>query len=151
MARMYSRKRGKHGSKKPAKKSVPSWVRYKPKEVELLIAKLSKDGKTTSHIGMLLRDAYGIPSVRALCNKSINDILKEKKLLQEVPEDMISLFKKFASIKKHLENNKHDQTAARGLTITESKINKLAKYYKKIERMPETWKFDPDRMGFYQE
>ena len=40
MARMHSRKRGKHGSKKPAKKTSPPWIRYKPKEVELLIAKI---------------------------------------------------------------------------------------------------------------
>ena len=43
MARMHSRKKGKHGSKKPAKKSTPSWTRYKPKEIEMLIAKLAKD------------------------------------------------------------------------------------------------------------
>ena len=36
MARMYSRKHGKSGSKKPAKKVNPSWTRYKGKEVELL-------------------------------------------------------------------------------------------------------------------
>ena len=45
MARMYSRKRGKHGSKKPAKKTVPSWTRYKPKEIELIIVKHAKEGK----------------------------------------------------------------------------------------------------------
>ena len=151
MARMYSRKKGKHGSKKPAKKTAPSWLRYKGKEVELLIAKLAKDGKTTSQIGLLLRDTYGIPNVNALCGKSIGAILKEKKLLTEVPEDMTALFKRYAAVKKHLDANKHDETARRGLLITNSKIHRLIKYYKRVGRIPETWKFDADRMGFFAE
>ena len=151
MARMHSRKRGKHGSKRPAKKTAPSWIRYKAKEVELIIAKLVKEGKTSSQIGVILRDTYGIPSVSALCGKSITAMLKEKKMLPEVPEDLSALFKKYAAVKKHLENNKHDETAARGLSLAESKINRLVKYYKRIGRIPETWKFNAERMGFYAE
>jgi len=148
---MHSRKRGKHGSKKPAKKTVPSWTRYKPKEIELIIVKHAKEGKTTSQIGVMLRDTYGIPSVSALCGKSLSAILKEKKIIGEVPEDLIALFKRYAAVKKHLENNKHDETAARGISLTESKINRLAKYYKRTGRLPETWKFDSERMGFFAE
>ena len=148
---MHSRKRGKHGSKKPAKKTSPSWIRYKGKEVELLIAKLAKEGKTTSQIGLILRDVYGIPSANALCGKSISAIIKEKNLVPEIPEDLTSLFKKYASVKKHLDTNRHDQTAARGLQLTESKINRLVKYYKRTGRVPEAWKFDADRMGFFAE
>ena len=151
MARMHSRKRGKHGSKKPAKKSAPSWIRYKAKEIEMLIAKLSKEGKNPSQIGILLRDTYGIPNVSALCGKSISAILKEKKMLQEVPEDLISLFKKYAEVRKHLEINKHDETAARGLHLTESKIGRLTKYYKRTGRISEDWKFDTERAGFFSE
>jgi len=149
MARMHSRKKGKHGSKKPAKKTVPSWIRYKPKEIELLIAKLSKEGKNSSQIGILLRDVYGIPNVSALCGKSISAILKEKKLTSELPEDLTALFKKYAEIMKHLETNKHDETAARGLSLTESKINRLAKYYKRTGKILESWKFDAERAGFF--
>ncbi|MBI2658717.1 30S ribosomal protein S15 [Candidatus Woesearchaeota archaeon] len=151
MARMHSRKKGKHGSKKPAKKTSPSWTRYKPKEVELLIAKLSKDGRTTSQIGVLLRDVYGIPSVLALCSKSISSILKEKDLSAEVPEDMISLFKKIAALRKHIEANRHDETSKRGLLLTQSKINRLTKYYKRTGKIPENWKFDATRSGFFAE
>lgn len=148
---MHSRKRGKHGSKKPAKKTASSWIRYKPKEVELLIAKFAKDGKISSQIGILLRDVYGIPSVLALCGKPISAILKEKKLLQEIPEDLTSMFKKYAAVRKHIESNKHDETAARGLHLAESKINRLVKYYKRTGRIPEAWKFDSERMGFFAE
>ena len=151
MARMHSRKRGKHGSKKPARKTAPSWIRYKAKEVELLIAKLAKEGKTTAQIGILLRDTYGIPNVLALCGKSVSAILKEKKLLQEIPEDLTALFKKYAAIRKHIEANRHDETAARGLHLTESKIGRLTKYYKRTGRVSEDWKFDTERAGFFAE
>ena len=151
MARMHSRKKGKHGSKKPAKKTVPSWIRYKPKEIELLIAKLAKEGKNASQIGVLLRDVYGIPNVSALCGKSISAILKEKKLTSELPEDLTALFKKYAAVMKHIEANKHDETSARGLLLTESKINRLAKYYKRTGKILESWKFDAERAGFFGE
>lgn len=151
MARMHSRKRGKHGSKKPAKKISPSWARYKAKEIELVIAKLAKDGKTASQIGTILRDVYGIPSVLALCSKSVSAVLKEKSLLQEVPDDLTALFRKYASLKKHIEANRHDETAARGLLLTDSKIKRLTKYYKRSGRIPEAWKFDAERAGFFAE
>ena len=151
MARMYSGKKGKHGSKKPAKKTAPSWIRYQAKEVDLLIAKLAKEGKSTSQIGILLRDTYGIPNVLALCGKSISAILKDRKLIPEVPEDLTALFKKYVAVKKHIEANKHDETAARGLILSESKINRLVKYYKRVGRIPEAWKFDAERAGFFGE
>jgi len=71
MARIYSRRKGKSGSKKPIKKVLPTWVRYKAKEVELLIIKLAKEGKPLAEIGLILRDTYGIPSTRLLTNKKI--------------------------------------------------------------------------------
>ena len=151
MARMHSRKKGKHGSKKPSKKTVPSWIRYKGKEAELLITKLAKEGKSGAQIGILLRDVYGIPSISALCGKPISAILKEKKLLQEVPEDLTALFRKYAAVRKHIEANKHDETAARGLHLTESKIGRLTKYYKRTGRISEDWKFDTERAGFFGE
>ncbi|MBI2107660.1 30S ribosomal protein S15 [Candidatus Woesearchaeota archaeon] len=151
MARMYSRRRGKSGSKKPVKKSVPSWVPLKAKEVELLIAKLYKEGSSPSLIGLILRDTYGIPDVQVLCGKSITGILSDKKIKLEVPEDLSSLIKKFAAVKKHLENNRKDQSARRGLLITSSKIKKLVKYYKRTGKLDEKWKFDPEKAGFFLE
>lgn len=148
---MHSGKKGKHGSKKPAKKTVPSWVLYDAKKAEMLIAKLAKEGKSTSQIGVLLRDAYGIPNVLALCGKSVSAVLKEKKMAPEVPEDLIALFKRYAAVRKHIESNRHDETAARGLLLTESKIGRLTKYYKRSGRIPGTWKFDAERAGFFAE
>ena len=75
MGRMYSRKRGKSGSTKPTKNKQPSWVRYKDKEVELLIVELAKEEKTPSQIGLILRDIYGIAYVKQIAGKRITKVL----------------------------------------------------------------------------
>lgn len=142
MARIYSRSRGQHGSTKPSKKSTPTWTRYKAKEVELLVQKLVKEGHTTSEIGIILRDSYGIPDVKTVTGKRISDILKEKNILPKLPEDLMSLIKRNVQIRKHLEANKHDESANRGLTITESKIRRLVKYYIRMGKLPKDFKYD---------
>lgn len=149
MARMHSRARGKSGSKKPIKKSIPTWVRYKPKEVEMLIVKLAKEGNEASKIGALLRDIYGIPDSAMITSKSISMILKEKQLLKEIPEDLLALIRKSIMVRKHLDANKKDNTAKRGLQLTDSKINRLAKYYKKAKKLPKDWKYDHSKARLY--
>lgn len=146
MARMHSRKKGKSGSKKPVKKSLPIWGRYKPREIELLVVKLAKDKKTASQIGVLLRDTYGIPSVKAATGRSITQVLKEKKIFPEIPEDMKALIKRALMIRKHMEMHKKDMPAFRGLILTESKIRRLMKYYKNTGRLAESWAYDPEKM-----
>jgi small subunit ribosomal protein S15 len=149
MARMHSRDKGKSGSVKPSVKQQPSWIRYKPKEIEILTVKLAKEGKTMSEIGMVLRDTYGIPSVKDLTGKSIAKILKEAKLLAEIPEDLTALIKKAIKVSKHIEGNKQDMTGKRGMQLTESKIKRLVKYYKSNGRLPDTWKYDKDTMQLF--
>ncbi|MBW2975937.1 30S ribosomal protein S15 [Candidatus Woesearchaeota archaeon] len=149
MARMHSRKHGKSSSKKPIKKVLPIWLGYKPHEVELLISKLAKEGKSSSELGIILRDTYGIPAVGLLCKKKISQILKEKNLAAELPDDLMAMIRKSVAIRKHLETNRKDETAKIGLTLTESKIKRLAKHYKATGKLPSEWKFDPERAGFF--
>ena len=105
MARMYSRKRGISGSTKPTKGKQSSWVRYKGKEVEMLIVKLAKEDKTASQIGVILRDVYGIPYVKNVVGKKVTKILEEHKLVSKIPEDLMSLIKRGIALRKHLEKN----------------------------------------------
>ena len=147
---MHSRDKGKSKSTKPAKR-VPSWAPYKEKEVEKLVIKFAKAGNTTSEIGLVLRDGYGIHSVKALTNKKINQILKENDLVKELPEDLLNLIRKMVEVKTHFEKNKQDMTAKRGLQLTQAKIMRLIKYYKKSKRLPVDWKFNPDRLKMYLE
>ena len=142
MARMYSRKRGKAGSQRPGKVVTQPWIRYKTDEIEKLIVKLYKSGNSISVIGMILRDTYGIPSVRFITKKRIAKILKANGLKSKLPEDVTALVKKDIRLVKHLDGHKKDMTVWRGLIITESKINKLAKYYKREGVIPQDWKFD---------
>jgi len=151
MARMHSGSKGKSGSKKPIDKTVPAWTTHKPKEVEMLVVKFAKSGMSASQIGIMLRDTYGIPSVHALAGKSINSILAEKELSPELPEDLNALIKKNIAVRKHLEANKVDRTAKRGLQLTEAKINRLIRYYKQTGKLSADWKFDPSRAAMYLE
>jgi small subunit ribosomal protein S15 len=91
---------------------------------------------------MILRDIYGIPSIRDLLKKKLNKFLLENKIASEIPEDLTNLIKNEIRIKKHLERNKNDMHAKRGLLLTNSKINRLIKYYKKINKLPLNWKYD---------
>jgi small subunit ribosomal protein S15 len=149
MSRKYSSAKGKAGSKKPIKKAVPSWNRYGAKEAEMLILKLHKEGQTPSQIGLHLRDVYGVPDVKVLCNKSITSILADKKVLNPMPEDLMALIKKLVMIKKHLDENKQDKVALRGLQITESKIQGLIKYYKRTGRLAKDWTYDVSKAKLY--
>ena len=151
MARKYSRNKGKSGSTKPIKKETPKWTRYKGKEVEVLILKFAKEGQTTSQIGLHLRDVYGIADIKLITKKSVSEILKENKLELKIPEDLMSLMKKGVQIRKHIEQNKQDMTALRGLQLTDSKINRLIKYYKKNDRLPKDWKYDPKKVKLLTE
>ena len=139
---MYSRKKGKSGSTKPNKIILHPWIRYKQDEIEKLITKLYKVGNSLSMIGMILRDTYGIPSVRFITKKRIKNIILDNNLEIKLPDELTALIKKDIRLMKHLDTNKKDMTVWRGLQITESKINKLAKYYKREGVLPETWKFD---------
>ena len=141
MARMHSRKRGKSGSTKPIRKTPPSWVKYKPEEVKKLVLKLAKEGKSTSEIGILLRDSYGIPSVKSITNKKITKILEDHNLSKKIPEDLHNLIEKVIDISKHLEKNKNDKISKRGLQLNESKIKRLAKYYKRKGKLPKDWNY----------
>jgi len=151
MARLFSKKKGKAGSHKPVDKSVPAWVSYKPAEVEQLIVKLGKQEKSSSQIGIILRDSYGIPSVKALLGKSVVDVMKEKKLAKKLPEDLIALIKNHIAVMKHLEANKFDMVAHRGVQLTESKIHRLVLYYKTKKVLAADWSYDKTQAKLYLE
>ena len=142
MARMHSRKKGKSGSKKPVKKAKPVWLRYGSKETEQLVIKLAKAGKTASEIGIILRDSYGVPSVRIITRKKITKITDDNKLTPKLPDELTALIKKEIAIMKHLDANKKDMTAKRGLTLTDSKIRRLVKYYKKTGKLLQDWSYN---------
>ncbi len=152
MARMYARKRGKSGSKKPLnsslRKTAPEWTDLTAKEVEKKVVELYERGHSTSEIGMTLRDSQGVPSVALVTGKKITSILKEKGIAKEIPEDLQNLMRKALKIRKHLETNKKDIHTKRALQLTESKIRRLAKYYSREKVLPEEWRYKPETAEF---
>jgi small subunit ribosomal protein S15 len=147
MARVYSRKKGKSGSKKPLQKAAP-WVKLKKEEVEEIIVKLAKKGHSSAQIGIILRDQYGIPSVKVKelhMDEKIAHIMKRHKAYPPFPEDMYNLLRKAVLLHAHMQKNKRDYTSKRGLQITESKIRRLAKYYKDQKAIPADFKYDYEK------
>jgi small subunit ribosomal protein S15 len=145
MARMHSRKKGKSGSKKPAVKIVPEWVDISPQDAEALVIKMHKEGMQAALIGQRLRDQYGIPSVELLTGKSIRKILEAQGLTPAYPDDMLNLIKKAVNMRKHLKTHKGDGLNTTKLIHAESKIKRLAKYYRKVGALPKNWKYEPEQ------
>jgi len=138
---MHARKRGKSGSKRPYRVVAPNWVEYPAEEVEGLVKKLAKEGYTQSMIGTVLRDSYGIPSVKLSTGKKVLKILREAKMEPKIPEDLTNLVKRAIRVRKHLEINRKDLHSKRGLELIESKILRLSKYYKRKGRIPKRWRY----------
>lgn len=141
MARMHSGKKGKSGSTRPYRTSPPEWVEYQPQELEGLMLKLAKKGENPSVIGAILRDQYGMPSVKLILKERITKIL-DKKIKREIPEDLMNLIKKAVALEKHHTANPQDMTAKRGVQLAESKIKRLVKYYIREGRLPPDWTYD---------
>lgn len=145
MARVYSGKKGKHGSKKPPLKDSPKWFKMKKDEVEELVVRLAKERYSSAVIGTILRDQYAVPSVKLATGKSVALIMKQSKLYPDLPEDMLNLLKKAVLLREHLLRQKADHHSLKGLQNLESKIRRLGKYYSRTGVMPKDWKYDPEK------
>lgn len=144
MARMYARRRGTAGSVRPYRKEAPEWSNTDATEIEKIIVDLRKDGMSSSQIGLALRDKHGVPDVKLATGKRVNEILREKGLESEIPEDLRNLMQKALGLRKHLAENKKDVHNTRQLQVTESKVRRLVRYYVKAGRLPEGWTYKPE-------
>ncbi len=130
------------------KKTTPNWTKYTPEEVEKLVIKLASEGHTQAEIGNILRDSYGIPSVKAITGKKISKIVFDAGMAPKVPEDLKNLILKAVNLRRHLKENKKDRHSTRGLQIVEARIRSLSRYYKSKGKLPADWKYVPDRAEF---
>ncbi|MEK6833977.1 MAG: 30S ribosomal protein S15 [Thermoproteota archaeon] len=141
MGRLHSHRHGQSHSIRPVTPTSPTWVKQNAQEIEELILKYAKDGLTTSEIGVKLRDQYAIPLVRSITKKSITEILEQKGIKQEMPEDLNNIVRKALGLQKHLKTHTSDRRNVRSLELLEAKVHRLSSYYKKIGRIPKTWKY----------
>ncbi|XP_057807390.1 40S ribosomal protein S13 isoform X1 [Salvia miltiorrhiza] len=166
MGRMHSRGKGISASALPYKRTPPSWLKISSQDVEENICKFAKKGLTPSQIGVILRDSHGIAQVKSVTGSKILRILKahgmsvqvpsscprpnssplqfynfvSTGLAPEIPEDLYHLIKKAVAIRKHLERNRKDKDSKFRLILVESRIHRLARYYKKTKKLPPVWK-----------
>ncbi|MHA1114976.1 MAG: 30S ribosomal protein S15 [Candidatus Heimdallarchaeum aukensis] len=147
MARMHARTKGKAGSTRPYRNEAPDWLEYDKEFILKKIEELRRQGLPSAMIGVILRDQYGVPSVKEVLGKKLVKILEEKDLKPKYPEDLTALVRKAVNIRRHLEENPKDLHNRRGLMLVESKIRRLVKYYKRKGVFPPNFKYQPDKAG----
>ncbi len=141
MARMHARKRGRSGSKRPHRLDTPEWLTVSPKEIEELVIKLYKQGKSTSEIGIVLRDQHGVPSVKLATGDKITKILKKNGIKRDFPEDIQNLMRRAVRLHGHLEENPKDLHNKYRLQLIEAKIRRLGRYYTRNGVLPHDWRY----------
>nr|CAJ17189.1 ribosomal protein S13e [Sphaerius sp. APV-2005] len=142
MGRMHAPGKGISQSALPYRRTVPTWLKTSPEEIEEQISKFAKKGLMPSQIGVILRDSQGIAQVRFVTNNKILRIMKAKGLKPSVPEDLYYLIKKAVAIRKHLERNRKDKDSKFRLILVESRIHRLARYYKSKNVLAPNWKYE---------
>jgi len=142
---MHARRKGKSGSTHPIRDKHPEWSALNPREIKSRTIELAKAEKSTSEIGLILRDQYAVPDIKVATGKKVSKILEENNIRSEIPEDLRNLIKTALRLKKHLEVQKKDLKNKRNLQLTESKIKRLTKYYHANNRLPKGWKYSPEQ------
>ncbi|KAK1488076.1 40S ribosomal protein S13 [Colletotrichum cuscutae] len=149
MGRLHSKGKGISASAIPYSRNPPSWLKTTPEQVVDQICKLAKKGATPSQIGVILRDSHGVAQVRVVTGNRILRILKSNGLAPDIPEDLYMLIKKLTNwviqavaVRKHLERNRKDKDSKFRLILIESRIHRLARYYKTVGVLPPTWRYE---------
>jgi len=136
------REKGKSHSTRPVGINEGLISLHDPDAIKKVIADLAKKGTPPSTIGVILRDQYGVPLVKHVLGNKMKDILEELNLKPEFPEDLSNLIKRANNVIEHLKEHPKDYRAKRGLEEIISKINRLAKYYKRENILKQEWKHD---------
>ena len=145
---MHAPGKGISQSALPYRRTVPTWLKLTDEDVKEQIKKLGKKGLTPSQIGVILRDSHGVAQVRfvtgmrTVTGNKILRIMKAMGLAPDLPEDLYYLIKKAVAIRKHLERNRKDKDSKFRLILVESRIHRLARYYKKKSVLAPFWKYE---------
>lgn len=80
--------------------------------------------------------------MRWLAGSKIVRILRTAGLAPVIPDDLYHLIKKAVAIRKHLDRNRKDKDGKYRLILTESRIHRIVRYYKRKRVLPPNWKYD---------
>lgn len=141
MSRIHSGRKGRAGSHRPFPVQKPAWVTAERAEIVEEVVKLSKEGLTAAQVGARLRDGMGIPSVRSVTGTRMTPLLKEAGIQPDLPEDLQALLKRIVHLQRHLSTHPKDRSNQRGLTLMESRIRRLAHYYRERKQLPANWSY----------
>ncbi len=142
MARMHSRKRGKSGSHKDYTEDPKKFVSHSEEEIADTIVALKKEGLSKSQIGIKLRDQYAVASTKAILGKKVGDVLREKGVQDQIPEDLMNLIRRYQNANKHNAINTKDKASIRSAALIMSKILRLVRYYKSNGYIAREWNLD---------
>jgi len=118
-------------------------------QINDIIKELWNKGYTTSQIGRELKEKYNI-KVKEILNKRLAKYaIKDLNLKQEIPEELLYLFKKVNKMLKHLELHKKDVVTKKKLEELENMIKSLIKYYKKNKKLQQTFEYSRDIAKMY--
>ncbi len=112
----------------------PEWSDVDADAVEDRVVELAENGHDPSQIGMKLRDegvqGTPVPDVKLATGKKVTEILEENDARPDLPEDLRNLMERAIRLRRHMEENQGDAQNKRALQNTESKIRRLADYYR---------------------
>ena len=141
---MHTRRRGSSGSDRPAADEPPEWSEVDESAIEERIVELADAGHSPSEIGLKLRDegvdGTPIPDVSLATGRKVTEILEDHDADPEIPEDMRNLLERAVRIREHLQENQNDHSNRRALQNAESKVRRLADYYRGDE-LPEDFEY----------
>ena len=147
MARMFSKRKGSSGSNRRHGQEIPDWSNSDKKAIEELIMNLYDEGYSTAVIGTILRDQHSVPDVRGVLGMRIGAVIAKNGKSPRYPEDIMNLMRKAVKLIEHLDNNRKDLHNKRALELVESKIRRLATYYRSEGTLPADWKYKRDQVG----
>jgi len=131
---MHTRRRGSSGSDRPAADKPPEWSDVDSDDIEARVVELAEQGHDPSVIGLKLRDegvkGTPIPNVKLATGKKVTEILDDHDASPEIPEDLRNLMERAIGLREHVDENGQDHSNKRALQNTESKIRRLANYYR---------------------
>lgn len=141
VSRIHSGRKGRAGSHRPYPFAAPTWPTLDREEVVEEAVKLAKGGASSAHVGTVLRDSLGVPSARAITGQRLTRLLAAHGVKSELPEDLQALLKRVVHLQRHLALHPKDLSNRRGLSLMESRIRRLAHYYRAQKRLPENWRY----------
>ena len=139
---LHSPGKGISGSTIPYRRTAPHWLQLTGENCVQIICDYAKKGIRPSQIGQILRDRHSVGQVRSVTGNKIIRILKANGLAPALPEELYYLIKKAVNVRKHLERSPHDIDGKYRLILIESRIHRLARYYKSRRVIAPNWKYN---------